>query len=361
MDEDSIDIENLLSTLDSQGMAGFTQTFFTDFEKGMDAVNLEHLPWLSELQKQTWNGVLCLGMGGSAAGGDFLSTLSNHAGETPFITHRDYRIPSWWNPSWLVLATSHSGNTEETLHATETALKQGATVIVIATGGMLAGLGELYENCYLIPSIGGQPPRTAFGHLFSRQLACMQHLGILPRQSEKEFESMMLRLHYASDANDFRKEEGSDILALAQALSTQTLALLGPQELQPVLIRFKNQINENSGRFARIGAIPEMNHNEIVAWGGIGEDGDPAREEQAVLFITWDGISPQVRKRVDWMIEHTPTDFAWKVHGEGPSLLEAMLHHCIVMDWLTIALALIHGKDPAAIAPILALKGYLSN
>jgi glucose/mannose-6-phosphate isomerase len=361
MDEDSIDIENLLSTLDSQGMAGFTQAFFTDFEKGMDAVNPEHLPWLPELQKQTWNGVLCLGMGGSAAGGDFLSTLSSHAGETPFITHRDYTIPSWWNPSWLVLATSHSGNTEETVHATETALKQGATVIVIATGGMLAGLCELYENCYLIPSIGGQPPRTAFGHLFSRQLACMQHLGILPRQSEEEYGAMMLRLHYASDANDFRKEEGSDILALAKALSTQTLALLGPEELQPVLIRFKNQINENSGRFARIGAVPEMNHNEIVAWGGIGADGDPAREEQAVLFITWDGISPQVRKRVDWMIEHTPTDFAWKVHGEGPSLLEAMLHHCIVMDWLTIALALIHGKDPAAIAPILALKGHLAS
>ena len=218
MDEDSIDIENLLSTLDSQGMAGFTQAFFTDFEKGMDAVNPEHLPWLPELQKQTWNGVLCLGMGGSAAGGDFLSTLSSHTGETPFITHRDYTIPSWWNPSWLVLATSHSGNTEETVHATETALKQGATVIVIATGGMLAGLCELYENCYLIPSIGGQPPRTAFGHLFSRQLACMQHLGILPRQSEEEYGAMMLRLHYASDANDFRKEEGSDILALAQAL-----------------------------------------------------------------------------------------------------------------------------------------------
>ena len=136
MDEDSVDIESLLKTLDSQGMTGFTQAFFTDFENGMAAVNLEHLPWLSELQNQSWNGVLCLGMGGSAAGGDFLSTLSNRDGSTPIITHRDYTIPSWWNPSWLVLATSHSGNTEETWIATETALKLGATVIVIATGGM---------------------------------------------------------------------------------------------------------------------------------------------------------------------------------------------------------------------------------
>tara|TARA_B100001996_G_scaffold253590_1_gene196869 strand:- start:1264 stop:2349 length:1086 start_codon:yes stop_codon:yes gene_type:complete len=361
MDEDSVDIESLLKALDSQGMTGFTQAFFTDFENGMAAVNLEHLPWLSELQNQSWDGVLCLGMGGSAAGGDFLSTLSNRDGNTPIITHRDYTVPSWWNPSWLVLATSHSGNTEETWIATETALKLGATVIVIATGGMLAGLCELYENCHLIPSIGGQPPRTAFGHLFSRQLSCLQHLDIIPRQTTDEYEAMMVRLHYASESNDFRKDEGRDILELAQVLATQPLALLGPQELQPVLNRFKNQMNENSGRFARIGAVPEMNHNEIVAWGGIGEDGDPSRKEQAVLFITWDGMSNHVRKRIDWMIEHTPTDYAWRVHGEGTSLLEAMLHHCIVMDWMTIALALIHGKDPAAIAPITALKGHLAD
>ena len=142
--------------------------------------------------------------------GDFLSTLSNQEGATPFITHRDYTIPSWWNTSWLVLATSHSGNTEETLHATETALKarsyghrhciwrRSLQVCVNCT-----------KTCFLIPSIGGQPPRTAFGHLFSRQLACMQHLGILPQQSEEEYESMMVRLHNASDSNDFRKEEGS--------------------------------------------------------------------------------------------------------------------------------------------------------
>lgn len=361
MDEDSVDLESLLNTLDSEGMVGFTQAFFTDFENGMNAVNSELLPWLSELKERTWNGVLCLGMGGSAAGGDFLSTLSNQDGSIPLITHRDYTIPSWWNASWLILATSHSGNTEEVVHATETALKQGATVIVIATGGMLAGLCELHEQCYLIPSIGGQPPRTAFGHLFSRQLACMQYLGILPRQTKEEYEAMMVRLHRASDSNDFRTDSGKDILSLAQALSGRPLALLGSQELQPVLIRFKNQINENSGRFARIGSVPEMNHNEIVAWGGVGEDGDPTREEQAVLFITWDGMSQQVRKRIDWMIEHTPTDYAWKVHGEGASLLEAMLHHCIVMDWLTIALALIHRKDPSAIAPIRALKNYLAN
>ena len=145
------------------------------------------------------------------------------------------------------------------------------------------------------------------------------------------------------------------------ALREHPIALLGPTEMQPALVRCKYQLNENSGRFARVGVVPEMNHNEIVAWGGVSDDADPERENQATLILTWDGMNARVRRRVDWMIEHTPTDYAWRIHGEGTSLLEALLHHCIVMDWLTIALALLHGKDPAAIRPIQALKGYLAD
>ena len=68
----------------------------------------------------------------------------------------------------------------------------------------------------------------------------------------------------------------------------------------------------------------------------------------------------RVLKRLEWMIAHTPGELAWKIHGEGNTLLEAMLHLCIVMDWLSIALALAHGKDPSAIEPIISLKKYLN-
>ena len=356
-----IDLRELATTLDTEDMIGFTRLFVEDIRGGFRSVNLERYPWMEEIGNTEWKGVLALGMGGSAAGGDFLARLADASGSRPFIVHRGYQLPSWWSTGWLIVATSHSGNTEETIAATEAALKRGATVVVIATGGVLAGLCELYEHCHLIPSIGGQPPRTAFGHLFSRQLALMEHLGLLPHQPNDEREAMLVRLEYACQANDFRNESGVALLDLALALREHPISLLGPTELQPALIRFKNQLNENSGRFARIGVVPEMNHNEIVAWGGVSDDADPAREDQAILILTWDGIHARVRRRVDWMIEHTPTDFAWRIHGEGTSWLEVLLHHCIVMDWLTIALALLHGKDPAAIRPIQALKGYLSD
>jgi len=128
-----------------------------------------------------------------------------------------------------------------------------------------------------------------------------------------------------------------------------------------VVNRIKNQFNENAARFVRPGVVPEMNHNESVAWGGVGEDQDPDVPNQALLFLTWDGMHPRVRQRIDWMVAHTTTETAWNLAGEGSTLLEALLYHCLVMDWLSLSVAVLHGKDPAAIGPINALKAHLSS
>ena len=190
MGDETLNIDELCQQLDTEDMIGFTESFVSDLEIGFSVVTEERLSWLHSIQSRNWKGVLCFGMGGSAAGGDFLARLADANGSKPLVVNRTYDLPSWWTNDWLILATSHSGNTEETVAATESALKQGATVIVIATGGILAGLCELYDDCHLIPSTGGQPPRTAFGHLFSRQLALMETIGILPSQSQEEREAM---------------------------------------------------------------------------------------------------------------------------------------------------------------------------
>ena len=352
---------DLAERFDNEGMVGFTRMFHDDLRNGFDAVNEERFPWLSELKQAPWSGVLCLGMGGSAAGGDFLAALTAHSGGCPVMVHRDYTLPAWFDATWLVLATSHSGNTEETVAAAEAALDRGATVIVIATGGVLAGLPELSPRCHLIPTVGGQPPRTAFGHIFSRQVACLEHLGLLPTQADHERETMLQRLEANNEHFDVLKQPEGDIALLAAGLLNQPLAVIGPSELAPALNRFKNQMNENAARFVRIGVLPEMNHNESVAWGGVGPDGDDQAAEQALLLLTWPGMHPRVQQRLDWMVAHSPTETAWNLAGEGESLLECMLYHCLVMDWLSITLAFLHGKDPAAIGPINALKAHLNS
>ena len=359
--EPKVGMVDLAKALDNEGMIGFTRAFVDDLQKGLAHATPEHFPWMNKIAKSKWDGIVCLGMGGSAAGGDFVSALSSVHGNLPIIIQRDYVLPSWWKPSWLVLSTSHSGNTEEALEATETALKAGATVIVISTGGILSGMPEIYPNCFLIPSVGGQPPRTAFGHIFSRQLGLLRSIGVLPTPREGSDQAMFTRLQKACDGFDILNDPEGDVAQLALCMLERPIALLGPTELQPALNRFKNQLNENSARFARIGIIPEMNHNESVAWGGVGSDQDTSAIEHVLLLLTWQGTHRQVNKRMDWMVAHAATDYAWRIAGEGNSLLESLLHLCILMDWISIALAFLHGKDPAAIGPISALKAHLES
>jgi len=360
-EESTVGLVDLAEALDAEGMIGFTQAFIHDLKKGLTHATPEHLPWMNQLSQRRWSGILCLGMGGSAAGGDFISALCGLQGKIPVIIQRDYVIPAWWEPEWLVLSTSHSGNTEETLEATETALKADGTVVVISCGGILSGLCEIYPKCFLIPSPGNQPPRTAFGHIFSRQLGFLRSIGVLPKPIEGSDEAMLERLQKASEGFDILNDPEGDVAQLALCMLERPIALLGPTELHPALNRFKNQLNENSARFARVGVIPEMNHNESVAWGGVGSDHDDSAIEHVLLLLTWQGMHRQVSKRMDWMIAHATTDYAWKIVGEGNTLLESLLHLCILMDWISIALALLRGKDPAAIGPIRALKEHLES
>ena len=346
---------------DEQGIVGFTQKLVDDLEAGFQAINDTLFPWLEKLSKRKFRGVLCLGMGGSAAGGDFLSTLSKHEGDIPVIVHREYFIPNWLDESWLVIATSHSGNTEETLSSAEAAAKIGCEVIAISTGGMLAGLCEGYPNMHLIPSIGGQPPRTAFGHIFSRQLGILRALDILPSLSKGEEKSLLERLSIANSKFDITTGDEFDLLSIANELVDRNIAIWGPTELDCCVNRFKNQINENSARFVRVGIVPEMNHNESVAWGGVGTDQDSMVEHQALFVLTHQDLKPRVMKRFDWMVGHLGTEAAWKLNAEGTTLLEKQLYLCILMDWVSIALAFVLGKDPGAIGPINSLKEYLDD
>ena len=165
------DFSTLLDELDVRDMAGFTRKFVSDISASLDAkIDLE--------EDSDWSGVICLGMGGSGAGGLFLQALSDNSGGLPFVVWRDYGLPSWWGPDWLVMATSYSGNTEETLDGVRDALVNGGTVVGICSGGKLEEVIEGSDGsvCLKVPS--GQMPRSAFGHIFGMQLAACWALEI---------------------------------------------------------------------------------------------------------------------------------------------------------------------------------------
>ena len=344
-----VTLSELANSLDASDMLGHIRNFPSDLASAWKKSD----SWpLSSVENQTFTGVLCLGMGGSASGGDFLSCLSDADGCLPFVSHRGYDLPAWVSENWLVIATSYSGNTEETLDATEAAIGLGCTVIGLSSGGSLQTL--LHDsNQIWIELPGGQPPRSAFGHIFGAQVALAWRMGIM--SAPDDLEAMLERLNEAVGACDFIPDEDDDVVVeMAQSILNREVSVLATQSLAPAAYRAACQLNENGGIFARPQIIPEMNHNEIVAWG-------ESAENQSLLIFSWDGVHDRNDLRIDWFLDNITVEPTWGLLCEGESHLEALLYAVILMDWLSCAVALLRGKDPTAIGPIVGLKEHLSQ
>lgn len=346
-----VSFSQLAEELDTSGMLGHLRNFPQDLARAWKAAE----EWdLSAIENQQFSGVICLGMGGSASGGDFLASLSDADGCLPFVAHRGYDLPTWVSERWLVLSTSYSGNTEETIDATEAAIGLGCSVVGMSSGGALQTLLE-NSNQIWIELPGGQPPRSAFGHIFGAQVALSWKLGIT--SPPDDLDSMIERLVEAVEACDFTDSEGDDVIGeMAESILNREVSVLATQSLAPTAYRAVCQLNENGGIFARGHVIPEMNHNEIVAWGE-----EKAAENQSLLIFTWDGTHQRNEMRLDWYLDNITVEPTWGLMCEGESHLEALLYAVILMDWLSCAVALLRGKDPTAIGPIVGLKEFLSQ
>ena len=341
------DLLKIADELDSQNMVGFTRKFIDDFEKSISRV-------IDIDSDQDWAGVLCLGMGGSGAGGMFLSTLADNSGGLPFVVWRDYGLPSWWGPEWLVIATSYSGNTEETISGVREVLDSGGTVIGISSGGEMKEILSNSDGSLFVSVPGGQMPRSAFGHLFGTQLSVCWSLGIMEKPSGKEINDMIQRLRSSSIEFDISGGNGL-VVTMAESMLDNQIGIIAPTMLISAARRFANQLNENSDIFARPSELPEMNHNEIVAWASTNDS------QHSIIYFSCEGIHPRVSSRMNWMLENIENHNSWIIDCEGESLLERLLYASHISDWISIALALLRGVDPSEMASIDELKSYISK
>ncbi len=342
MSEAQFDVISSAESLDRDGMLDHLRNFADDLAAQWD---------VAEKARETPSRMICLGMGGSAAAADFISSLADFNGFAPVTSHRGYGLPNWADENALYTAVSYSGNTEETLDATRFALERGRQCITISSGGRLADLGGEHIR---VPA--GQPPRSAFGHLFGALSRIASSASIIEDIRQDVDSGLVERLNATIEELDFIHNRDSPALSVAKTLMNRQIGIINAPELAAAGQRFANQLNENSGVFARQTTLPEMNHNEIIAW-----TDSHSVEKQALILLTWDGMHQRVRKRVEWMTDNIDCEVVWNIHCEGSSLLEAMLYSCIAMDWVSCALSLLRGKDPSSIGAIQDLKSHLSE
>ena len=203
--------------------------------------------------------VLVSGLGGSGIGANLVQEFVADQLKIPFIVNKDYTLPSFVGKHTLVIISSYSGNTEETLAAMKVAIARKAHIVCITSGGEIAKLAKKNRiDCILIP--GGMPPRSCLGYSFVQQLYILQKLGLITNNFEKEILSAIKLID---------KEE-KEIIKLAQNIASKIYdsipVIYSVSGNEAVAVRFRQQVNENGKQLCWHHVIPEMNHNELVGW-----------------------------------------------------------------------------------------------
>jgi glucose/mannose-6-phosphate isomerase len=295
-----------------------------------------------------------VGLGGSAIGGDLLAAALGPALQFPTVVVRDARLPSYIGPRSLVVASSYSGETDETVEAAESAVAAGASLLAVTSGGRLAALAESRGQA-LVRVPGGLPPRAALGYLVGPVLAMLERWEVAPPCAAEVEEAAGVLDVLGRELGPSIPEERNAAKRLAGRFNGRIpLLYAASPDVEPAARRWKCQFNENSKTVAAWHVFPEAAHNEVMAWGAVEEIAGLL--EMVVLFSGTE--SAPTRRLVEAACEVMPRGVTGvqEVTGCGEGRLARLLSLVLVGDLTSVYLAYLRGVDPTPIEAITALK-----
>jgi len=343
---------------------------FKQYDSGDMLTRICEMPWQCE---QSWqmamrfslpadysevDKVVILGMGGSAIGGDLVSSLAAAEARLPILVHRDYGLPAFVDARTLVIASSYSGNTEETLSSFEQALRTEAKKLVITTGGKLKAMAK-ERNIPAFSFAYKAQPRATLGFSFLLILCFLQRLGFLKDKSADVVETVKILQEMAQKMNEGVLASHNPAKQMAQRLYRYLPVIYGAGVAAGVAHRWKTQINENSKAWAFYEAFPELNHNAVV---GYQFPRELARRVRVVL-LRLPSFSQRIQLRYQatcQLLDRAKISYEI-VDGKGKSLLSQVMSLVLFGDYASYYLALLYKIDPSPIKAIDHLKQQLAK
>jgi glucose/mannose-6-phosphate isomerase len=304
------------------------------------------------------NKVVVLGMGGSAIGGDLVRSLVQSESKIPVIVHRDYGLPAFVDEKTLVIASSYSGNTEETLSGFEPALKTRAKKLAMTTGGKLQELAKA-NNVPVFKIEYKAQPRAALGFSFLPTLGVLQKLGFVKDKSADVAETVRVLEKLSARLDEKSPLSANPAKQLAQRLFGCLPVIYGAGIAAEAAHRWKTQVNENSKAWGFYEVFPELNHNATV---GYPFPKDVAQKIRVILLR-----SPLFNERVKLRYDVTcellkRSNVAYEfVDGEGRSAMSQMMSLVMRGDFTSYYLAILYGVDPSPVDVISYLKDRLAK
>jgi glucose/mannose-6-phosphate isomerase len=269
------------------------------------------------------------------------------------MVNRNYSLPSFANKNTLLIISSYSGNTEETISVLREGIKKKCKIVCITTGGKVEQIAK--ENH--LPVVKLQPgfqPRYSLGLSFFSLLKVMQTLSLIEKQNSKVNRIIEL---WKKNGKDYSKE-GNTALEYAQKMIGFIPVIYSAADCTyAVGYRLKCQFNENSKLHAFHNVIPEMNHNEIIGW----ESFLPKNLQAKVICIIDKSYHPQILKRFKISSELIASKDVeiLELKSEEKDLKIRLLDLIFLGDWITYYTALLRGYDPSEIDNINTLKKRL--
>ncbi len=293
--------------------------------------------------------VVITGLGGSGIGGSLAAEWMMASSHTPIFVNKDYYLPAFVDENTLVIASSYSGNTEETLSALEQALERKAEVAIITSGGRALELAtENQLNSFVVE--GGNPPRSMLGYSITGLMSFLDFYGLQTPDYIASWKEAIEAMRNDIDSIHAQAKVYAEQIKnhCAVVYCTDGLAAMGE--------RLRQQLNENSKMLGWSSAIPEMNHNELVGWAG-------GNESFGVIILRSDfeydrnAIRADINK--DILLKRTSTVLEWK--APGSSLISQSLYLNHLGDWVSYYLSEIHQVDIMDIKVIDFLKSELGK
>lgn len=293
--------------------------------------------------------IVISGLGGSGIGGKIVSQIVADKAALPILCTNDYVLPAFVGPNTLVIISSYSGDTEETVAAMQEAVAKGAEIACVTSGGKIGAYAKEHGlNHIIIP--GGNPPRSMFGYSSVQLFFVLRNYGIVDSSFEKEVEASIALIE--GDIQNIRTQSKN----IAEKIVSRIPILYSEASYEGLAIRWRQQINENSKMLCWHHVFPEMNHNELVGWTG----GD---NRVAVIIIrnNDDHKRSQIRMELCKKLIGEKCDTVIEAWSKGNSRIERTMYLNHLGDWLSIDLAEMRNEDAVAIPAIIFLKNELSK
>lgn len=301
--------------------------------------------------------VAVLGMGGSAIGGDLVRGIWADRLRVPVEVVRGYELPAWVGPSTLVVASSHSGTTEETIGAFGQAAARKAPAAIISTGGTLLEVARRAGLPHLAFPGGGQP-RASVGYAITLLAGLLERAGLLDLSDpEVEAAAMSADARVAASAPEVPTAD-NEAKRLAWTIVDRLPVVEASGFLAPVARRWKTQLNENGKSSAAWEELPEATHNAVVGY----PQPDTLKDHLIVVFLESDGDHERnlLRARLsrELLDASGVSHEVVRVTGEGRfgQALDAIVRG----DFTSIYLAGLYGLDPTPVESIAMLKAALA-